>query len=171
MLIEKVINAVNYVVRRSRRAQPLIVHVDKMKRCLEVSPPSWLEKDQSVLNDRDSNNADLLGAECVQPTNGPVLTGTDTSTPPQNRPIADTTCTTTPVQTGTDTSSPERNRPSAGTMPVLTGEPTDGGLMGVATTTPLDDWSGTAMDMTTDADTIPVRRNPRRQRRRPRRFC
>jgi len=146
LLIEKVINAVNYVVRRSRRAQPLIVHVDKMKRCLEVSPPSWLEKDQSVLNDRDSNNADLLGAECVQPTNGPVLTGTDTS-------------------------SPERNRPSAGTMPVLTGEPTDGGLMGVATTTPLDDWSGTAMDMTTDADTIPVRRNPRRQRRRPRRFC
>jgi len=86
----------------------------------------------------------------MQPTNGQVLTGTDTSTPPQNRPIADTTtCTTTPVLTETDTSSQERSHPFAGTMPVLTGEPTDGGLMGVATTTPLDDWSGTATDMTT----------------------
>ena len=83
-----------------------------MKRCLGDTPPSWLEKDPSVLNDRDSNNADLLGAEYVQPTTGPVLAETDTS-------------------------SPERSHPFAGTMPVLTGEPTDRGPMGVATTTPL----------------------------------
>jgi len=42
-LIEKDINAVNYIVRRSKRAQPIIVHADKLKKCHGVTPPSWFE--------------------------------------------------------------------------------------------------------------------------------
>ena len=114
-LIEKVINAVNYVVRRSKRAQPIIVHVDKIKKCLGATPPSWLESEQeenqSVVDECEPNNSEPMDAESVEPTTGPVPTGTDTATR-----------------------------------------------------------RGTELDVTTDAGAVPVRRNPERQRRKPRRF-
>jgi len=61
-------------------------------------------------------------------------------------------------------------------MPVLIEEPTDSGSTfdserSVATPTPLDDRSGTETGVAADADAVPVRRNPRRLRRKRRRFC
>jgi len=153
-LIEKAINAVNYVVRHSKRAQPIIVHVDKMKKCHGVTPPSWLEShqgnDASVINDCGTDNAEPIHAEYVEPTTAAVPIATDTSTRQQNRPFAGTT--------------------THANMPVPTEEPIDGDLAcdserSVAKPTPLDD-----SDVTTDAGAVPVRRNPRRHRRKPSRF-
>jgi hypothetical protein len=46
-LVEKVLGPVNFVVRKSRRAKPRIVHIDKLKACLNSTLTSWLGKPHS----------------------------------------------------------------------------------------------------------------------------
>jgi transposase InsO family protein len=55
-LVEKVLGPVNYVVRRSRRSRPQIVHIDKMKSYRGNPPPSWLDlKEEDILNESAMN--------------------------------------------------------------------------------------------------------------------
>jgi len=44
-LVEAAIGPVNYVIQRSRRAQPVVVHVDKLKPYWGDVPRSWLKED------------------------------------------------------------------------------------------------------------------------------
>jgi hypothetical protein len=46
-LVERVLGPVNFVVRKSRRAKPRIVHIDKLKACLNSTLTSWLGKPHS----------------------------------------------------------------------------------------------------------------------------
>ena len=46
-LVVRVIEPVNYVIRRSARAKPFVVHGDKLKRCFSSTPASWLDRDDS----------------------------------------------------------------------------------------------------------------------------
>jgi len=41
-LVIRVIPPVNYVVQKSQRSRPFVVHCDKLKRCFSPTPPSWL---------------------------------------------------------------------------------------------------------------------------------
>jgi hypothetical protein len=41
--VERVINDVNYVIRRTPRARPITVHVDKLKLFYGADPPEWGE--------------------------------------------------------------------------------------------------------------------------------
>ena len=41
-LATRVIEPVSYVIQRSARAKPLVVHVDKLKKCIGDTPISWL---------------------------------------------------------------------------------------------------------------------------------
>jgi hypothetical protein len=44
-LVIRKINEVNYVVQRTRRSEPIITHVDKLKACADQSHESWLSRD------------------------------------------------------------------------------------------------------------------------------
>ena len=41
-LVVRVIPPVNYVLQRTQRSAPFVVHCDKLKRCFSPTPPSWL---------------------------------------------------------------------------------------------------------------------------------
>jgi hypothetical protein len=45
-LITRQLGTVNFVVQRSRRSNPLVVHVDKLKLVLGPTPSSWLDPEQ-----------------------------------------------------------------------------------------------------------------------------
>ena len=47
-LVTRIIEPVNYVIQRSARAKPIVVHVDKLKRCYGETPNSWLNPSTSV---------------------------------------------------------------------------------------------------------------------------
>jgi hypothetical protein len=46
-LIVKELGPVNYVIQLSKRSQPIVVHVDKLKSCLGETPESWLLEDRT----------------------------------------------------------------------------------------------------------------------------
>jgi len=41
-LVTRVIEPVNYVIQRSAKTKPIVVHVDKLKKCYGDTPNSWL---------------------------------------------------------------------------------------------------------------------------------
>ena len=41
-LVIRKVNEVNYVVQKSRRSEPIITHVDKLKSCADQNHDSWL---------------------------------------------------------------------------------------------------------------------------------
>jgi hypothetical protein len=46
-LIIRKIGAVNVVLQQSRRSKAFVVHIDKIKKCLGETPPSWLVEEKS----------------------------------------------------------------------------------------------------------------------------
>jgi len=50
-LIVRVIEPVNYVLQKSVRSKPFVVHVDKLKRCFGETPVSWLVEPTVVDNE------------------------------------------------------------------------------------------------------------------------
>jgi len=72
-LIVRAIQPVNFVLHRSNRSKPFVVHVDKLKKCHGPTPQSWLlSVPEAITSEQDS----------VQPTQ---ITGPDTSHQPQRR--------------------------------------------------------------------------------------
>ena len=48
---------VNYVIQRSARAQPIVVHADKLKKCYSKTPSSWLtEVTSAQVQDHSTNS-------------------------------------------------------------------------------------------------------------------
>jgi hypothetical protein len=56
-LVIREIGPVNYVIQKSQRSQPFVVHADKLKRCFSATPKTWL---------RNNDQADLE-SEAVSP--------------------------------------------------------------------------------------------------------
>jgi hypothetical protein len=79
--VEKVLGPVNYIVRRSRRSRPQIVHIDKMKPYRGSPPPSWLYCLDDEVPDMAAENAKTQEQTAVEveepelniPANCPVL--------------------------------------------------------------------------------------------------
>jgi len=62
--VEAAIGPVNYVTRRSRRAQPVAVHVDKLKPYWGEVPRSWLKED----NESETHTSDSVPIRERRPT-------------------------------------------------------------------------------------------------------
>jgi len=52
-LSNRVIEPVNYVLQKSLRAKPFVVHADKLKKCYGVTPDSWLSSDAEPAIDNE----------------------------------------------------------------------------------------------------------------------
>ena len=52
-MIMRVIEPVNYVLRKTQRSKPFVVHTDKIKRCFGLTPASWLLNTHQANNDGD----------------------------------------------------------------------------------------------------------------------
>ena len=44
-LVTKVLSSTNVVIQRSRRANPIVTHIDKLKVCSGEHPDSWLDRE------------------------------------------------------------------------------------------------------------------------------
>ena len=51
-LVIRKIEPANFVLQRSQKSKPFVVHVDKVKKCYATTPPSWLDQHISPLADR-----------------------------------------------------------------------------------------------------------------------
>ena len=47
MLVTKVLSPTNVCIQKSKRSNPHVVHVDKLKPCRGITRRSWLDKDES----------------------------------------------------------------------------------------------------------------------------
>jgi transposase InsO family protein len=54
-LIVRVIEPVNYVIQKSLRAKPFVVHADKLKKCYGVTPDSWVSHSSEPVKDNGSS--------------------------------------------------------------------------------------------------------------------
>jgi hypothetical protein len=45
---------VNFLIQKSEKADPLVVHMDKLKLVEGSNPPSWLQADQNNIADGDT---------------------------------------------------------------------------------------------------------------------
>ena len=67
------LSEVNYVIQKSQKADPLVVHVDKLKLCVGTTPKSWLvgfgEVVETLTNPQseDVEYDDAMDLEIVQP--------------------------------------------------------------------------------------------------------
>jgi len=50
-LVIRVIEPVNFVIQKSSRAKPFVVHDDKLKRCCGNTPASWLNNPATTSNE------------------------------------------------------------------------------------------------------------------------
>ena len=65
-MVIKVIGAVNVVIQRSKRARPMTVHVDKLKRFVaDEMPRSWLYDPRSDVLDALAANEFIGGVEPI----------------------------------------------------------------------------------------------------------
>ena len=55
-LVIRIIEPVNYVLQKSARAKPFVVHADKLKKCIGTTPASWLAVPTTVA-DADSTTS------------------------------------------------------------------------------------------------------------------
>ena len=55
-LIVRVIEPVNYVLQKSQRAKPFVVHTDKIKRCFSQTPTSWISNDGIIDSTSEAQN-------------------------------------------------------------------------------------------------------------------
>jgi len=62
-LVIRKIEPVNVVLQRSRKAKPFVVHINKLKKCLGDTPPSWLISSGS--GDTVPEVSDPVRSECV----------------------------------------------------------------------------------------------------------
>jgi hypothetical protein len=53
-LIVRYIAPVNYVLQKSAKSKPFVVHADKLKKCFSVTPKSWLD----VSSDNATSNVE-----------------------------------------------------------------------------------------------------------------
>jgi transposase InsO family protein len=72
-LVTDKLSEVNYVIQKSQKADPLVVHVDKLKLCVGMTPKSWLvgagEVVETITNTQseDVEHDDAMDSEVVQP--------------------------------------------------------------------------------------------------------
>jgi hypothetical protein len=92
-LVTRAIPPCNYVIQRSARGKPIVVHADKLKACMGATPTSWLSEDMGPqestvcpdgpVGGRENNEAgehavkssDIPAppdATCFEPTTGTV---------------------------------------------------------------------------------------------------
>ena len=55
-LIVKVIEPVNYVIQKSVRSKPFVVHTNKLKLCYSITSESWLRIDREQRSEQNVNN-------------------------------------------------------------------------------------------------------------------
>ena len=70
-LITKILDPVNVVLQRSRRARAFVCHIDKLKECLGATPESWLKPTEDVLASVGSDAEGVVADEerdGVEPT-------------------------------------------------------------------------------------------------------
>ena len=60
-LIIETMGPVNAKIQLSRRSQPFIVHIDKLKPCLGRTPVSWLNEDHTIQEEEREAGIDLGG--------------------------------------------------------------------------------------------------------------
>ena len=66
-LIIRAIEPVNFLLQRTPRSKPFVVHMDKLKKCFCDTPASWLDTDQSVEQATMSNSHDVITSnECMK---------------------------------------------------------------------------------------------------------
>ena len=63
-LVTRKIEPVNVVLQRSRKAKPFVVHINKLKKCLGGTPPSWLVSSGS--GEAVPEVLDQVRSECVE---------------------------------------------------------------------------------------------------------
>jgi len=76
-LIVRAIAPVNFVIQRSARAKPIVVHIDKLKKCYGQTPESWLTVTEPA--GCEDSAADVASSESQ------LETGDAVETPPKGR--------------------------------------------------------------------------------------
>ena len=73
-LVIREIGPVNYVIQKSQRSQPFVVHADKLKRCFSATPKTWLQSNdqadtqpEEVSPEASALVSDKLVVEIVHP--------------------------------------------------------------------------------------------------------
>ena len=108
-LIVDVINAVNYVVQRSPKANKQVVHVDKLKRCYSETRSPWTT-DRPVIDDVEGTERGVVPSGQVDDVADEASMIADCALPSPDRG------TIIPITTYADATSPEledpRSKPS-----------------------------------------------------------
>jgi Integrase core domain len=55
-MIVKLMEPVNYVIQKSARSKPIVVHADKLKLCYSSTPESWLQTSHEQQSEQTKNN-------------------------------------------------------------------------------------------------------------------
>jgi len=58
-VIVRAIELVNFVIQKSSRSKPFLVHMDKLKRCFCSTPTSWLNTGQNAEQAMESGCSDV----------------------------------------------------------------------------------------------------------------
>ena len=75
MLVTKVLSPNNVCIQKSKRSNPQVVHVDKLKLCREITPRTWLDKDESSDEEQEDDpclpaNDDDISDQLIMPVVG-----------------------------------------------------------------------------------------------------